>query len=103
MPEISYLYENDNDRYEAIVREWTRKYAMGEYICPYDENRTVCWLLKVDNINNHNDNTSNTSPYFPSGDMIITINMTVKLGKFLIINDNNDNDKNFNVNNNDNY
>lgn len=32
MPEISYPYENDSDRYEAIVREWTRKYAMGEYM-----------------------------------------------------------------------
>ncbi|PKY59170.1 ubiquitin-conjugating enzyme [Rhizophagus irregularis] len=31
-PEISRLYKDDYDRYEATVREWTRKYAMGEYL-----------------------------------------------------------------------
>ncbi|UZO10063.1 uncharacterized protein OCT59_001661 [Rhizophagus irregularis] len=28
--EISNLYKNDRARYEATVREWTRKYAMGD-------------------------------------------------------------------------
>ncbi|PKC04528.1 hypothetical protein RhiirA5_295270, partial [Rhizophagus irregularis] len=27
MPEISQLYKTDRNRYEATVREWTRKYA----------------------------------------------------------------------------
>ncbi|POG74655.1 ubiquitin-conjugating enzyme [Rhizophagus irregularis DAOM 181602=DAOM 197198] len=30
--EISNLYKNDRARYEATVREWTRKYAMGDYM-----------------------------------------------------------------------
>lgn len=40
-----------------------------------------------------------TSLHFISSGTIITINMTVKLSRCLIINDNNDNNKNFNVNN----
>ncbi|GBC41361.2 kinase-like domain-containing protein [Rhizophagus irregularis DAOM 181602=DAOM 197198] len=30
LTEISNLYKNDRNRYEAIVREWTRKYASGD-------------------------------------------------------------------------
>jgi ubiquitin-protein ligase len=30
--EISNIYKNDRARYEATVREWTRKYAMGDYM-----------------------------------------------------------------------
>ncbi|CAG8534941.1 12160_t:CDS:2 [Rhizophagus irregularis] len=32
LTEISNLYKNDRNRYEAIVREWTRKYASEEII-----------------------------------------------------------------------
>lgn len=32
MPEISYQYKNDRDRYEATAREWTRKYASGNTV-----------------------------------------------------------------------
>ncbi|CAG8534902.1 12158_t:CDS:2 [Rhizophagus irregularis] len=48
-PEISRLYKDDYDRYEATVREWTRKYAMGDYSSIFDEEQLLDALYSVGN------------------------------------------------------
>lgn len=50
VPEIAKVYKTDRAKYEAIGREWTKKYAMWHYLAPtpccFEQlGRCVCYIM----------------------------------------------------------